>query len=207
MASVVVYDPGNAVVANKVILYLPSANTPDYIGNPNTLINQDLSAVAAVPQRYWKYDGISDIVEMSQGEKDTIDAPPEVLNIETIGNYHTIGLSDPFSTTSNTPTSYLSLVTPVESPAGEKYRFTYNTEFSNNRSRAIVKCSLKLDGVEIAQKIFRFNSSQEIQTFSGTIKSVNLTMGSHTLELETNRVNSRGTITINRAGLEVLNYG
>lgn len=36
-------------------------------------IDPDISGVASVPQRYWKYDGTSVVAEMSQGEKDTVD--------------------------------------------------------------------------------------------------------------------------------------
>lgn len=72
MSSVVIYDPSDTVVANRVTQYLPTANTPEYSGNPNTLINPDLSAVAGVSAKYWKYSS-GDIVEMSSAEKDAYD--------------------------------------------------------------------------------------------------------------------------------------
>lgn len=81
MANIVIYDPSDVTVANKVIEFRRSVNTPDFAGEPNKVVNPDLSALWTegtnafiVPFQYWKYDGVSDIVEMSQGEKDAIDA-------------------------------------------------------------------------------------------------------------------------------------
>jgi len=59
--------------------YVESGHTPDYpvedwIKNPN------LSSVTGVPTRYWKTDG-DNVVEMSQGEKDTVDANLEAARI------------------------------------------------------------------------------------------------------------------------------
>jgi len=73
MAAIVVYDPLDAAVPNRVTLYLKSAHTPDFDAEPNKLVNPDLSGVAAVPRRYWKYDGVSEIVEMTVGEKEIVD--------------------------------------------------------------------------------------------------------------------------------------
>lgn len=72
MADVVVYDPNSSVVANRVTQYLQSADTPAYTGNPNTLINPDLTNVVNVNYVYWKYVD-PDIVEMSAAEKTAID--------------------------------------------------------------------------------------------------------------------------------------
>ena len=72
MATIVVYDPSSPVVAGRVTMYIPSGNTPQYSGNANTLINPNLTAVSGVSRNYWKEDSGS-IVEMSQGEKDSID--------------------------------------------------------------------------------------------------------------------------------------
>ena len=74
MANIVVYNPSDPDVPNRVTKYHKSANTPDYNGEPNKLVNPDLAGVSGVNQLYWKYDGVSAIVEMSQGEKDTLDA-------------------------------------------------------------------------------------------------------------------------------------
>lgn len=73
MAEIVVYDPSSPVVAGRVTMYIPSGNTPTYDGNANTLINPNLTAVSGISQNYWKEDS-GGIVEMSQGEKDSIDA-------------------------------------------------------------------------------------------------------------------------------------
>lgn len=75
MASIVIYDPIDPIVANRVITYLSSVHTPNYDGETNKVVNPDLTALVAVHQRYWKYDGISAIVEMIQAEKDAVDSP------------------------------------------------------------------------------------------------------------------------------------
>lgn len=62
-----------ASVLNRTTLqYLQSVNTPDYSAE-EWIINPDLSAVAAVDQRYWKLVG-DQVVEMTQAEKDAVDA-------------------------------------------------------------------------------------------------------------------------------------
>lgn len=64
MASVALFNPTQ---------YLTSVNTPDYEGNPDAIINPDISAVQNVPLKFWKRVG-NTIVEMSQAEKDAIAA-------------------------------------------------------------------------------------------------------------------------------------
>ena len=49
-----------------------SINTPDY-PVADWLINPDVSAVSTVARKYWKVSG-SSVVEMSQAEKDVVDA-------------------------------------------------------------------------------------------------------------------------------------
>jgi hypothetical protein len=72
MADVVIYNPDDTVVANRVTDYLLSVNTPDYEDNPVALINPDLSAVESVAQKYWKNVGGS-VVEMVDNEKAALD--------------------------------------------------------------------------------------------------------------------------------------
>lgn len=84
MASVVIYDPYDSIVADRVITYLSSANTPEYVGQPNTLVDPDLSALTAVPYKYWKYDGVSAIVEMSVSEKEAVSEFLARQNISTV---------------------------------------------------------------------------------------------------------------------------
>jgi len=52
--------------------YLQSVHTPDYPEN-DWLRNPDLSVVVSVAQKYWKVAG-DNVVEMTQGEKDAVDA-------------------------------------------------------------------------------------------------------------------------------------
>ena len=74
MAKVLLYDPSDINVPNRVLQYLLSANEPDYFDNPNALINPDVSSLNGVPVQYWKFDN-GNIIEMPQNEKDIIDIP------------------------------------------------------------------------------------------------------------------------------------
>lgn len=60
--------------------YIPFANTPDYqapVGADSFLIGPDISALAAVPVKFWKVTG-SVVSEMSQAEKDVIIAAEDL---------------------------------------------------------------------------------------------------------------------------------
>jgi hypothetical protein len=48
--------------------YQKSVNTPDYQGNPDVLINPDVSQVVNIERKYWKRDGDT-IAEMDTTEK------------------------------------------------------------------------------------------------------------------------------------------
>lgn len=62
-----------ANVLNRTSLeYLPSVNTPDY-PEAAWIRNPDLTAVANCPKKHWKIVG-DDVVEMTQAEKDAVDA-------------------------------------------------------------------------------------------------------------------------------------
>ena len=60
------------VVKRTTKQYLKSVNTPDY-PTVDWIINPDLSALAGVPTKYWTITG-DVITEMTQGEKDAVDA-------------------------------------------------------------------------------------------------------------------------------------
>lgn len=60
------------VVNRTTVQYLLTVNTPDY-DPTDWIINPDLSALASVPQKYWKVVGDT-VVEMTSGEKTTADA-------------------------------------------------------------------------------------------------------------------------------------
>ena len=59
--------------ADGVYEYKKSVNTPDFPA-ATWLINPDVSALSAVPQRHWKVVGET-VVEMSTAEKTIVDAP------------------------------------------------------------------------------------------------------------------------------------
>ncbi len=61
--------------ANGIYEYKPSVHTPDY-DSGTWLHNPDLTAVSGVDQRYWKTVSET-VVEMSQAEKDAVDASIE----------------------------------------------------------------------------------------------------------------------------------
>lgn len=67
MASIALFTP------NQTPQYLPSAHTPDYEGNPDAIINPNVSAVQNVPLKYWKRSG-NTILEMTLAEKQSVDA-------------------------------------------------------------------------------------------------------------------------------------
>lgn len=67
MANVAIFKAG------RTPEYLRSVNTPDYSSDPDVLINPDISALAAVPVKYWKRVGDA-IQEMSAAEKASLDA-------------------------------------------------------------------------------------------------------------------------------------
>lgn len=68
MSNIVIYDPDDSAVPNRVTRYLKSVHTPDWESVDSVIINPDLSGVASVPQMYWK-ESSGAIVEMSNAEK------------------------------------------------------------------------------------------------------------------------------------------
>lgn len=60
------------VLKKTTLEYKESVNTPDYPSS-DWLINPDMSAVVNVPRKYWKLVG-NNVVEMTQTEKDAVDA-------------------------------------------------------------------------------------------------------------------------------------
>ena len=69
MANVISKTPN---ISGVIYEYKTSVNTPDY-STDDWLINPDVSGLSSVEKKYWKVSG-SDVVEMSAGEKDTVDA-------------------------------------------------------------------------------------------------------------------------------------
>ena len=58
---------------NGIYQFVRSVHTPDYT-SADWEINPDISGVSGVSTNYWKYDGTNVVVEMSQAEKDAVDA-------------------------------------------------------------------------------------------------------------------------------------
>lgn len=72
MSNIFVYEPAGEVSGQGI--YHRSVNTPDYDAETNKLVNPDVSALSAVPEKYWK-ESSSSVVEMTAGEKTTVDGP------------------------------------------------------------------------------------------------------------------------------------
>ena len=69
MARIIIYDK----VTLKVKAYVPSANTPDYDGRDDVLINPSVLTAAAL--KYCKVSpSTNEVTEMSQTEKDQVDS-------------------------------------------------------------------------------------------------------------------------------------
>lgn len=132
MAVIVVYNPSDPDIPNVVTEFNKSAHSPDYSGESNKLTDPDLTLLWTapdtfiVPLKHWKYDGTSDIVEMSQGEKDIIDADP-------LTDYRDDDESDEESTTTSTNfVDKVSLDTP-DLPSAE-YKIEYSYELAQTSS-------------------------------------------------------------------------
>jgi hypothetical protein len=72
----------SSAVDTNTMNYLPSVNTPDVPATPNWRINDaqaDALYAAGKPTQYWKVNGGNVIVEMTQAEKDAVDAANLVL--------------------------------------------------------------------------------------------------------------------------------
>ena len=71
MADIVRYS--TSTTPNPITEYRQSVNTPDYDGQPNVLINPNLSAVAGQPLRYWKH--VAGAIQlMTLAEQNAVDA-------------------------------------------------------------------------------------------------------------------------------------
>lgn len=77
MAQVVIFDPNDLAVPNRVTNFDYSANLPDYDSEPNKLVNPDLTgfwnlnAGFLIPLKDWKVES-SLVVEMTVQEKETL---------------------------------------------------------------------------------------------------------------------------------------
>lgn len=125
MSDIVQYDPADPIVAGRVTLYRKSVNTPDWSGQPNTLVNPDLSELVAVPMAYWK-ESSGAVVEMSGAEKTAIDAivvpVPGVVTVATLP----------------TPTLGSSMVTVIDEAGGVVVAFADGTNWRRTTDRAVV---------------------------------------------------------------------
>lgn len=71
MSNVAIFDP--SATPQRVLEYLLSVNTPDYVSRPDVVINPDVSSLLNVPIKYWKHV-TGNIVEMTPAEKLALDS-------------------------------------------------------------------------------------------------------------------------------------
>ena len=147
MASIIIYDPENTFVANRVVLYDESANTALFDSEPNKIINPDISAVSTVEEKYWKVD-TGNVVEMTAEEKVAINASENQI-LRYVDGYNI------------TSTSYIELLTFDRAYNEGIYTIEITCLVCCNRSKRTgdIKISLNGDSVEIqnychASKIF-----------------------------------------------------
>ena len=130
-----------ADVLNRTTLqYLQSVNTPDYpVGD--WVISPDLSAVAGVPQKYWKLTG--DIVsEMTQPEKDAVDAAEAAAVLLTMAE---ASQAEEVSTTRDDYVTVLTLA-PSNSFRSGSYRIDWSAALKRQSNRGKVRVRLVVDG-------------------------------------------------------------
>ena len=84
MSNVAIFKP------NETPRYLRSVNTPDHEGDPNILINPDVSALQNVELKHWKRVG-NNIVEMNASEKQVI-ADAELFQRKSVADNYGIDL-------------------------------------------------------------------------------------------------------------------
>ena len=118
MSKIVVYAPTDPTVANRVTTYNASGDQNDYSGETNKLVNPpDAAGVISggiISTLYWKYDGVSDVIEMSQAEKDLMDAslaPPTInqtqdSDTESTTTAETFQLKNTYSITQALPATF-----------------------------------------------------------------------------------------------------
>lgn len=83
MGAVVIYDE----LTNKILKVERSVNTPDYEGRTDVVLFDknnrptNLEPLLSIPVKYWKHDNGA-IVEMTQPEKDAVDAEIQANSIQ-----------------------------------------------------------------------------------------------------------------------------
>lgn len=70
-SDIVIYNPNDSLVVNRVIQYSVSVHTPDYNSIINKVINPDMSIVKNINRLYWKVSG-KQVIEMNVIEKQII---------------------------------------------------------------------------------------------------------------------------------------
>jgi hypothetical protein len=71
MSDIVIYNPSDPTVPNKVTNYLRSVNSPDYDETSNKLINPDLTAVQSLDYTFWKVQN-NEVFSMTTEEQQLI---------------------------------------------------------------------------------------------------------------------------------------
>ncbi len=165
------------VVNRTTVEYLRSVNTPDY-PTADWLINPDLSALAAVEQKYWKVVGET-VVEMTQPEKDAVDAAEAaaVLLDDAL-----VVQQGEFETVSNEYETVLSLAPTNAFRAGD-YDIHWSASVKRQSNRGLIKLRLLVDSMDKYELDPIDPKKWIIQT--GPDIRVSWTQAAHTVELQT----------------------
>ena len=159
MSDVIIYNPESTIVANIVTTYLMSVNTPDYLEDPYAIINPNLSNVVSVDPKYWKVD-TGDVVEMSQGEKDLVDA--SLVS----PNYMASESQEEIVITNNTDYEEVFYYEPKLSSG--IYNVMWSAEVASDSTSGKVKWECKIDDSIIKNSgIFKTDSADEFLSING----------------------------------------
>ena len=192
MAQIVIYDPNDPIIPNRVKQFIPSGNTPDFQGNANTLINPDLSGLT-LPSTYWVYDD-PDIVEMQVSEQQEINESISLLSYK-------FEEKTTHETTSASEYTYLTL--PINIIEAGNFRISYILNFKyQNSGKQYYRYKVDIDdSILITNPSFNdgwiepciwdgTNNSKRALNYSG-YRPVYLTAGLHNINLKIGETRNR----------------
>jgi len=189
MSNVIVYDPDDTVVANRVTDYLKSVNTPEYEGG-NTLINPSLAAVSDVNIIYWKVNA-GTVVGMTQIEKDAIDASlvrPKYITSDEDEEEHT-----------TTNTSFVEVYSFIAYLAEETYVVKWFAEITNSSSNRKTTWEFRINGTAVkAQGIYKPVDADDYEPIGAGFKYVNPSVSDVKFSVYLKTSQSNGTAKIRR---------
>ena len=200
MSVIVVYDPADPQVANKVTEFNPSAHGPAYASEPNKLENPDIGTLwtasggFTVPLKHWKYDGAGDIIEMSSGEKAIIDK-----------TYESSKNASSETESSTASDQYQEKLTMSFDCDAGTYCLAWCAEVSSNGSKVVVLFRIQVDNTDTVCEV---KVMPDAATFDGYgpvngFINIPLTQGVHTIDMDYASGTDATVVKIRRARLEI----